>query len=278
MPPVHVVTGANSGIGKAAAQALAARGAHVALVCRSREKAEQAIDDIRRAEPAASLELFLADLSSLAEIRRVADELIGAHPRIDVLFNNAGVYLHSRQVTAEGFEAMFALNHLGYFLLTERLLPALRRAAPARVVSVSSMGHKGGKVPIDDLNCEQGFDAMRQYCNTKLMNILFTKELARREGEQGVVANCFHPGAVATGFAQDDAGLFGSLVKLARPFLRTAEKAAHTGVLLATAPEFGDVTGEYFVNGKPRTPSRAARDPEMARRLWDVSARLVESA
>ncbi len=263
--PVHVVTGANSGIGLAMARELARGGAHVAIICRNRERGEVARVEIGDAA------LFVADLSLMSGVRRVAGELSASYPRIDVLVNNAGVFLHSRQVTAEGLETMLAVNHLAPYVLTRLLIDRLEGG---RVVGVSSVAHRGARLDVDDLGMQRRFDAMRQYCNTKLMNILFTTELARRVAERGIVANCFHPGAVASGFAQDDAGWFGALVRLGKPFLKSPARAARTGVQLATAPELGAATGGYYVGKRLRSPTRAARDRELAARLWAASAKL----
>ena len=279
---VSIVTGANSGIGKAIAEQLARLGHEVAIVCRSEERGLAALADLERAateagaaDAGARARLFLADLSTQADVRRVAGELSTAYPKIDVLVNNAGLYVPTRRLTPDGLETMFALNHLGYFLLTALLAPRLEAGGGGRVVSTSSVGHKAGHVDFDDLSCERSFSAMRQYCTTKLENVLFTRELHRRAHARGIVASCFHPGAVASNFAQSEPGAFGALVRLGKIFLRSPERAARTGVLLATAKETSDAGGKYYANEKARTPSREAQDGDVARKLWDVSERLT---
>ncbi|MFW6051726.1 MAG: SDR family oxidoreductase [Myxococcota bacterium] len=272
--PLCMITGANSGIGKAMAGALARRGMGIVMVCRNREKAEAAKRDIEAAADGVHVELLIADLASMEEVRRVAEAFRARHGELDVLVNNAGLYLPKRLTSPDGFEMMFAVNHLAAFLLT-RLLEEPLRAGGARVITVSSGGHHLGHLDFDDLQCERGFRAFRQYGTTKLANVLFTRELARRWSDRGVIAHCFHPGAVYTGFAQDEPGLLGALVKLGRPFLRTAEKGARTGVYLASDPAAAETSGGYFIDGRPAKPSREARDDAVAAKLWDTSERLT---
>lgn len=275
---ICLITGANSGIGKSMATALARRGAHVVMVCRNADRAEQARTEICEGAEGAAVELILGDLSSMGEVRRVAEEVRTRHDRIDVLINNAGLYLPKRHTTTDGYETMFAVNHLAPFLLTRELEAPLLASGRARVVTVSSEGHRLGTLDFDDLQATRGFGGLRQYGTTKLANILFTRELARRQEDRGLVAHCFHPGAVATGFAQDEPGFFGALVKLGRPFLRSADRGARTGIHLATAPAPGERNGLYYIDQKPRRPSREARSEEIARRLWQVSGQLVDRA
>jgi NAD(P)-dependent dehydrogenase (short-subunit alcohol dehydrogenase family) len=273
---VCIVTGANSGIGKEMVRQLADQGAHVVLVCRNPERGGEALAAIQGSTPRGSLELHIADLSSMAEVQRLSVELRARHLRIDVLLNNAGIYLPTRRATADGLETMFALNHLAPFLLTRELMEPLAAAGRARVITTSSQGHRGGHIDFDDLQSERGrFSGLRQYCNSKLANILFTRELARRVADRGIVTHCFHPGTVKTGFAQDEMGLFGWLVKLTGPFMRTAEKAARIGTYLASSEEPARQSGLYYVNHRPRTPSREARNDEVARRLWDASESIL---
>lgn len=272
---VCVITGANSGIGKAMARQLSERGATVVLVARNRTKAEHALKDLRRKVPSGRFDLVIADLSLMSQVRRAAAEIKEQHPVIDVLANNAGVYLPTRRITAEGHEEMFALNHLAPFLLTHELLDNVVAAAPSRILTTSSAGHLGGHIDFDNLEGQKKFRALRQYCNTKLANVLFTRELARRLREKNVVAHCFHPGVVATGFAQDQFGLFGFLVRLGSPFMRTAEKAARTGTHLATSADAASTSGEYWANSRRRRPSREAQSDEVALRLWDVTERML---
>jgi retinol dehydrogenase 12 len=272
---VCVITGANSGIGRAMAHQIAALGAHVVIVCRNEERGQETLEEIKRISGPDKSELIVADLSLREDVRRAATEVRLRHPKVHVLVNNVGVYLPRRVVTAEGFEAMFATNHLGVFLITFELLDTLLAAAPARVITVSSGGHVAGHIDFDDLQAERSFRGLRQYCNTKLANILFTRELSRRFRSRGLSANAFHPGGVRSGFAQDMPGMFGRLVRIGGPFLRSAEKAARTGTWLASAPEGEQIGGAYFYDQKERKPSAEARRDDIAERLWDVTARLA---
>src|SRR5262249_4112739 len=266
-----IVTGANSGIGKVTAQELARQGARVVLVCRDRGRGESAASDIKRATGNPNVELMLCDLSSQAEIRRFASEFKSTHDRLDVLVNNAGVYLRKRTTTVDGIESTFAVNHLGYFLLTNLLLDLLKRSAPARVISVSSGAHASGHINFEDLQGEQSYGGVRAYCHSKLANILFTRELAKRLAGTGVTANCLHPGAVSTGIFRNLPKLL-ELIVLA--FTMSPEKGARTSIYLATSPEVEGITGRYFVNCVETAPSREAQDDEVAHRLWLESERL----
>ncbi len=271
-----VITGATNGIGKAAALALASAGARVVVVGRSLDKA-QAVADAIRAGGAGSAEVALADLSLVAQVRRLAAELRDRFSRIDVLVNNAGALFNSREVTAEGFERTFALNHLSYFVLTTELLPVLIASAPTRVVSVSSGAHWGGKLDFDNLQGERGYSGFGAYSSSKLMNIAFTTELARRMAAQGanVTANAMHPGFVGTGFATNNGGLMKLGMQMLRPFILSPEQGADTLVWLAAAPEMEGKTGGYYEKRKPAPVSPAGRDADAARRLWEVSEALV---
>jgi NAD(P)-dependent dehydrogenase (short-subunit alcohol dehydrogenase family) len=275
-----VITGATNGIGKAAALALASAGARVVVVGRSLDKA-QAVADAIRAGGAGSAEIALADLSLVEQVQRLAAELRDRFSRIDVLVNNAGALFNSREVTAEGFERTFALNHLSYFVLTTELLPVLIASAPARVVSVSSGAHWVGKLDFDNLQGERGYSGFGAYGSSKLMNIAFTTELARRMAAQGanVTANAMHPGFVNTGFATNNGGLMKLGMEMMRPFFRpfilSPEQGADTAVWLAAAPEMEGKTGGYYEKRKPASVSPAGRDADAARRLWEVSEALV---
>jgi len=268
-----VVTGANSGIGKAMAMELARRGAKVVLVCRSAEKGGAARAEIAKATSNDDVHLERADLSSLDEVRDLAKRL-GRLERIDALLNNAGLYLPERLLSPDGFEMMFAVNHLAPFLLTNLLRERLA-ASSARVVTTSSGGHRLCLFDLENLHAERGFTPFGQYGLSKLANILFTREAARRLADDGINANCFHPGAVATGFAQDEPGLLNTFMKYGAMLLRSPEKGAETGIYLASDQDVADVTGEYFKDKKPIKPSRTARDDSAASDLWEVSARLV---
>jgi NAD(P)-dependent dehydrogenase (short-subunit alcohol dehydrogenase family) len=268
--PLAVVTGANSGIGKALATGLAARGFHVVMVCRDAARAEEARREIVAAGGAAPVDVLLCELDRPSSIDALAAAIRERHPKIDVLVHNAGVYLSERRLTPEGRETMFAVNHLAPFLLTHRLSD---RLAGARVITVSSGAHQHSPFDLANLEGERSFRGMRQYGATKLANILFTRELARRAAGRGVVANCFHPGAVATHFGKGS--LLGVGVRLGRFFLRTPEKGAETGLFLATSPEGGRVSGEYWKDCRVAATARAAQSAENARVLWERSERLL---
>lgn len=270
-----VVTGASNGIGLETALGLARLGASVALVARDRAKGEAALVAVREASAGGTPSLFLADLGSLGQVRRLAGELAGALPRIDVLVNNAGAVHAARKESPDGIELTFAVNHLAPFLLTNQLLPRLRASAPSRVVTVSSEAHRLGPLDLDDLQARRGYSAMKVYGRSKLANVLFSNELARREAGTGVTSNSLHPGVVATGFGRNDPGWFRVLVTLGRPFLAAPEKGARTSIHVAAAPELAGVTGRYFKDLREVSPAAFARDDAVQRRLWDLSERLV---
>lgn len=270
-----VITGASSGIGLETARALAGQGADLALVVRSRERGEAAIAAVRETAPAARIELVLADLYVLAEVRRAGAELRERYPRIDVLVNNAGLIHEHRELTSDGFERTFALNHLAAFVLTYELRDRLVQAAPARVVTVASMGHLFARFDWDDLATARRWrGGTIVYGTSKLCNIWFARELARRYRGHGLTSNALHPGAVATSFGATGSWLYRKGAKLAAPFLLTPAEGARTSIYLASSPEVERVTGEYFVRGKIAQPSRQARDDASARRLWRLSEEL----
>lgn len=269
-----VVTGANSGIGLATAEALAGQGARVWMACRNPKKAEAARDHIRAQHPEAELELVGLDLARFASVREAAARILEGTERIDVLVNNAGLYLPERQTTEDGLEATVQINHFGPFLLTSLLAPRLVHSAPARVVSVASAAHRGGRLDFDDLQSERHYRAFQVYGTSKLMNIMHVRALARRLDPKKVTANALHPGVVATGFAQDEPSLLGKLVQNFGFLLRNSGDGAKTSLHLATHPEGGETTGGYFANAKPKRPRRAALDDALGERLWEVSERL----
>lgn len=272
---VCVVTGASSGIGRATARPLARAGATVALVGRDRERGEEALAALRAESRGDAVALFLADLSSQKDIRRLAAELLERYPAIHVLVNNAGVVNLRRTLTADGIETVFAVNHLGYFLLTHLLLDRLRSSTPARIVNVASDAHKFGTIDLDDLGSERHYRTMRVYGASKLANILFTYELARRLAGTGVTVNCLHPGAVATRLGQNNGRVATLLTRVLKPFFRTPEQGAATSIYLASSPAVEGVSGRYFANCRERRSSRATYDTELARGLWAASARLT---
>jgi NAD(P)-dependent dehydrogenase (short-subunit alcohol dehydrogenase family) len=252
-------------------------GADLSLVVRDSARGKAVADEIVALAGGGEVDVFVADLSSMAEIRRVAAEVLAPHDRIDVLVNNAGALLMDRLVTKDGYEATFATNHLGYFLLTELLLEAVKKAPAGRIVNVASEAHHRGTIDFGDLMGEKRYAGWRAYSASKLANILFTAELARRLDGTGVTANSLHPGVIASGFAINNKGFVGTLWKLATPFLMSSENGAKTTLFLATDPSVAKVTGKYFSKSKETTPSREARDAAVARRLWDVSAELVRA-
>ena len=269
-----VVTGTTNGIGEAAAIGFAKAGAHVVIVGRDQTRGETSLAKVKAAgDPNA--QLFLADLSSLAEVRRVGAELNAALPRIDVLLNNAGAVFTTRGVTVDGFERTFALNHLGYFLLTKLLLDKIKASGQARIINVSSEAHRMAKVKFDDLQSTKSYSTFPVYGASKLENILFTRELAKRLAGTGVTTYAMHPGAVASGFGKNNAGFFSFLVKVGAPFMRTPEKAARTALFLASDPGVESLNGKYFANSKLRKPSARAENDADAAKLWDVSEQLV---
>jgi NAD(P)-dependent dehydrogenase (short-subunit alcohol dehydrogenase family) len=271
-----VVTGANSGIGLETARGLARAGFHVVLLCRNAERAATAAADIASTVAGASTEIVLCDLSDMDSVRRAATEVEQRLHRLDVLVNNAGITIRGkRQETPAGLDLMLAANHLGPFLLTNLLLPLLRRSAPSRVVTVASDAHRWGRLDLDDLQATRGYGFMSfpRYGETKLMNILFTRALARRLEGTGVTANCVHPGAVSTNI-----GAPGRLVSaITRVILKSPEQGAQTSLHVATAPELAEVSGSYFADSKlaDRKLRPQATDDEAGERLWAASARLV---
>jgi NAD(P)-dependent dehydrogenase (short-subunit alcohol dehydrogenase family) len=263
-----LITGATNGIGLAAAEELARRGAQLAIVARSDAKAAEAVERI-----GGDVDVLKADLASQASVRALAAEVLERYPRLDVLVNNAGAVFETRQESPDGVELTWALNHVAPFLLTELLLDRLKASAPARVVTTTSDAHKGAQIPWDDLNGEQSYGTrgFRRYGQSKLANILFTAELARRLEGTGVTANCFHPGTVATGFNRNNGALMRVVMTAIRPFLRKPEKGAETLVWLVDSDEAASENGGYFIDCKRAQPEPAARDMESARRLWDVT-------
>ena len=273
-----LVTGGTGGIGRATALGLATMGAHLAITGRDRGRAERAAREIRTAG-GGQVDVFVADLSAQSEVRALADEALQRLPRIDVLVNNAGGYWNTRHVTADGLERTFAVNHLAPFLLTSLLLGRLKRSAPARVVTVSSNVQATGRIDFDDLQGERSYSGARAYNQTKLANVLFTYELARRLRATSVTANALHPGVVRTAFGAEDPGRVQRLfTPFMRPFMKTPAQGAATSVHLASAPDLEQVTGRYFASSKPRKSAKRSYDEATAARLWQLSADLTAPA
>ena len=271
-----LVTGGTGGIGLATSTGLAALGARVGIVGRAAVRLQSAADAVGRQVPSAQIDLFEADLSSQAEVRRLAVAVMATYPRLDVLVNNVGGYWAHRHVTADGLERTFALNHLAPFLLTHELLDLLVSSAPARVVTVSSGAQAMGRIDLDDLQGERAYSGQRAYNQSKLANVLFTYELARRVEGTGVTATALHPGVVRTSFGREDSSRWMRLLlPVVRPFLKTPEQGAATPVYLASSPEVVGVTGAYFANRRAKRSVTASYDRDLARRLWQVSSTLV---
>ncbi len=271
-----LVTGGTSGIGKATAAGLAAMGARVGITGRDPARTRAAAADVAATSGHPAVDPFSADMSSQAEVRRLAGEVLAAYPRLDVLVNNAGGFWATRRVTADGLEHTFAVNHLAPFLLTSLLLDRLKASAPARIVTVSSGAHASGTINFGDLQGEHHYSGQRAYSQSKLANIMFTYELARRLDGTGVTATVLHPGVVRTGFAAEDPSpALKAFLPLIRVFLKTPEQGAATSIYLASAPEADGVTGAYFVGRKPKTSSRSSHDAAAAARLWQVSLDLT---
>lgn len=271
---VFMITGANAGVGRATAEHLAETGATVVLVCRDLGRGEAARREIAARTGNARVELLVADLSVQRQVRELAAEFRARYGRLDLLVNNAAVLSRKRQVTTDGVELQLAVNHLAPFLLTNLLLDLLRRSAPARVVTVSSEAHRAGRIDFGDLQGARSYGRLRAYRQSKLANVLFTRELSRRLQGSGVTANAVHPGVIATGL------LFSGWrsARLVRPFLRRPEGGAREVGYLALSPEVAGVSGRYFVNRRPVEPSERARDPEMAKQLWEASEALTRSS
>lgn len=283
-----VITGATSGIGQVAAESLAKMGAKIVQIARDRERGEAAVRRLREINPAAPHSVYYVDLSLMSEMKRVAAQIAQAELRVDVLINNAGALFGTYQPTAEGLERTFALNHMSYFLLTHGLCERLLASAPARVVSTSSDAHAAATLDFDDLQSVKtysnkslgewlryGGPGFKVYGRSKLCNILFTRELARRLGNTGVTANCLHPGFVATRFGDETGGLMSFGISIAKRFALTPEQGAETLIYLASSPDVAKVTGQYFHKSRLATPSAGAQDDTAAQRLWQASAQLA---
>lgn len=269
-----LITGGTSGIGKAAAKALAAMGAEVVITGSNLERGEKALAEIR-SESSGSIELMLADLSAQSEVRRLAEEFKESHDRLDVLVNNAGLVQSKRTETPDGMETTLAINHLAPFLLTNLLLGLLEQSTPGRIVTTSSEARRWGKLDFDDLQSRREYKGMPVYGMTKLANIMFTYELAGRLEGTGVTANCFHPGAVSTGFGQNNGGPMALLFRAFKPFMRSPEQGADTLIWLASSPEVEGISGKYYSDRKEIEAREISSDLAARRRLWEMSEELT---
>ena len=271
---VFIVTGANSGIGRVSATEFARRGARVVMMCRNAERGAEAQAQIVE-ETSGEVDLILCDFSDMDQIRAAAEQYRATYERLDVLLNNAGCYLPKRMTSPQGLEMTFAINHIGYFLLTHELMPMLKATEASRVVSVSSAAHLYGSLDLEDLQFERrAFLGQRVYGTSKLLNILFTLELARRLEGSSTTANCVHPGIIRTGFAKDEPGLMNGLMTLVSPFIMSPKMGARGSIYLATSPEVAEVSGAYFSGRKKGWATGTARNPEYAKRLWEISEEL----
>jgi len=274
-----LVTGASSGMGPHVATELARMGAQVVMVARDREKGEAALVRAKARSGSQAISLMRCDFASQADIRKLASDFCARHARLDVLVNNAGSVNATRQLTVDGLEQTLAVNHLGYFLLTNLLLPLLERSAPSRVVNVASVAHRRGDIDLENLEYERGgYAIMKAYARSKLANVLFTAELARRLAGKGVTVNCLHPGAVATNIWSRAPWFARPLLAVAKIFMLSPEDGARAIVHLATSPELEDQTGGYYEKGRRVNPSPSAQDEALAKRLWDASGKLVKLA
>jgi NAD(P)-dependent dehydrogenase (short-subunit alcohol dehydrogenase family) len=272
---IVLITGGTSGIGKAAATALAGMGATVVITGRNEERGKRALQEIREESGNDGVELILADLTVQDEVRRLAEELRERHNQLEVLVNNAGLVLSERTETPDGIETQLAINHLAPFLLTNLLLDLLKESAPSRIVTVSSDAHRWAKIDLDDLQSRKRYRGMQVYGKTKLANIMFTYELAERLEGTGVTANCMHPGGVNTNFGNNQGGPMNLLFRLFKPFMRSPEQGADTLIYLASSPEVEGMTGKYLADRKVKAASDAAYDETTRKRLWEASEELT---
>ena len=272
---ICLITGGTSGIGKSTAQVLAKMGATVIIVGRNAPKTAQVVEEIRADSGNKNVDSLLADLSSQQEVRHLADEFKSKYPQLHVLLNNAGAAILQRQLSVDGLEMTFALNHLAPFLLTNLLLDTLKASAPARIIIVSSNAHTSGKIEFDNLQGERAY-GFKTYGNSKLANILFTVELARRLEGTGVTVNALHPGLVATGFGKNTGGVIAALFGIIAPLVALSPaQGAETSIYLASSPSVEGITGKYFYRSKVTRAAPQATDMAVARKLWDVSAEMV---
>lgn len=274
---VCLVTGATDGIGKVSARVLAELGAKVIIVGRNPEKSAIVLAELRSISGNENIDLLMADLAVMQEVRDLAEQVISRYDRIDVLLNNAGGYFTKHEITSDGLEMTFALNHMSYFLLTNKLMELLKYSAPARIVNVSSDAHYGVDMEFENLNGEQEYKAWKAYQKSKLANVLFTYELLKKV-PGNITVNCLHPGFVATNFGHNNGGFFGPVLKIAQRISAIdPEEGAKTSIFLCSAPEVKGVSGKYFYKCQPKTSSRESRNMDTAKRLWQISSDIAST-
>jgi len=274
---VCLVTGATDGIGKVSARVLAELGAKVIIVGRNPEKSAIVLAELRSISGNKNIHLLMADLAVMQEVRDLAEQVISRYDRIDVLLNNAGGYFTKHKITSDGLEMTFALNHMSYFLLTNKLMELLKYSAPARIVNVSSDAHYGVDMEFENLNGEQEYKAWKAYQKSKLANVLFTYELLKKV-PGNITVNCLHPGFVATNFGHNNGGFFGPVLKIAQRISAIdPEEGAKTSIFLCSAPEVKGVSGKYFYKCQPKTSSRESRNMDTGKRLWKISSDIAST-
>jgi len=274
---VCLVTGATDGIGKVSARVLAELGAKVIIVGRNPEKSAIVLAELRSISGNENIDLLMADLAVMQEVRDLAEQVISRYDRIDVLLNNAGGYFTKHEITSDGLEMTFALNHMSYFLLTNKLMELLKYSAPARIVNVSSDAHYGVDIEFENLNGEQEYKAWKAYQKSKLANVLFTYELLKKV-PGNITVNCLHPGFVATNFGHNNGGFFGPVLKIAQRISAiNPEEGAKTSIFLCSAPEVKGVSGKYFYKCQPKTSSRESRNMDTGKRLWQISSDIAST-
>ena len=270
-----LITGANSGIGKATATALAIQGANIVMLCRNKEKAEAAKKEIIEKTKNNNIEIIIADVSNLNDVRRAAKEFLEKNTKLDVLINNAGLIFGKRENSVDGIEATFATNHLGHFLLTNLLLDTIKNTPKARIIHLSSVAHTIAKPNWDDIENKKKYDFARVYAEAKLYTLMFSNELAKRLEGTGITSNAVHPGLVGSNFGATSKNWYEYVVKLVQPFLISNEKGAATSIYLASSPEVEKISGKYFSKKKTTSPSNASQNKESWKKLWDISEKMV---
>ena len=277
MSKIVIITGANTGIGYEATKQLAGKGYHVIMACRNVTKGTKAVQVIRSEIPSASLEVMETDLASFDSIKTFAEAFKATHTACNILINNAGIFVTDHQTTSDGIELQFGVNHLGAFLLTHLMLPLIKASTPARIINVSSIGHYTGKIHFDDLMLEAKYNGLEAYRQSKLANVLFTYELARRLEGSGVTSNCLHPGLIGTSIgSRNNHSWMGWVWRLYKPFMTSAKRGAFTMVKLASDDSLADTTGEYFDDdGEKKRSSELSHDLGISHKLWDVSEQLT---